>query len=99
MLHGISQRGNLFCLDAQNGKSLWTESLSGRGFGSIVYDGSVFIALTPEGELTVFEPSRTEYNKVASYEVADSEIYAYPIPTGSGIYIKDQDSVTHWGME
>ena len=65
-IYGLSQKGVLFCLDAQDGKTLWTTELGGRGFGSIVDAGSVLLALTPKGELTVFEPSDKEYKKLAS---------------------------------
>ena len=54
-IYGVSQKGVLFCLDAQSGKTPWTTELGGRGFGSIVDAGLVLLALTPQGELTVFQ--------------------------------------------
>jgi len=66
-IYGLSQNGVVFRLDAQGGKTLWTTELGGRGFGSIVDAGSVLLALTPKGELAVFEPSDKEYKKLASY--------------------------------
>ena len=79
-IYGVSQKGVLFCLDAKDGKTLWTTELGGRGFGSIVDAGSVLLALTPKGELTVFEPSDKEYKKVASYKVADDGHLRLPGP-------------------
>jgi hypothetical protein len=69
------------------------------GYGSIVNAGSVLLALTPAGQLTVFEPSDKEFKQIAKYKVADGQTYAYPIPSGNKIYIKDADSVTQWTLE
>ena len=95
-IYGVSQNGVLFCLDAQNGKTLWTTELGGRGFGSIVDAGSVLLALTPKGDLTVFEPSDKEFKKLTGYKVTETETYAYPVPAGKGLFVKDKDAVTLW---
>ncbi len=97
-LYGISQKGDVFCLDAKEGKTLWTSTLGGRDFGSVVDVGPVLLAMTPQGELSVFEPSEKEYKKLASYKVAENEVYATPVPSPNGIYIKDQDSVSLWSF-
>jgi outer membrane protein assembly factor BamB len=98
-IYGLSQNGVLFCLDAQSGKTLWTTELGGRGFGSIVDAGSVLLALTPQGELTVFDPSDKEYKKQTSYKVAPSDTYAYPVPAGKGIFVKETDAVSFWAID
>ena len=98
-IYGVSQNGVIFCLDAKDGKTLWTTELGGRGFGSIVDAGSVLLALTPKGELTVFEPSDKEYKKLASYKVAETETYAYPVPAGKGLFVKDKDAVSFWTID
>jgi outer membrane protein assembly factor BamB len=95
-IYGVSQNGVLFCLDAKDGKTLWTTELGGRGFGSIVDVGSVLLALTPKGELTVFEPSDKEYKKRATCKVAETDTYACPVPAGKGLFVKDKDAVTLW---
>jgi outer membrane protein assembly factor BamB len=98
-IYGLSQNGVVFCLDAQGGKTLWTTELGGRGFGSIVDAGSVLLALTPKGELTVFEPSDKEYKKLAGYKVADTETYAYPVAAGKGLFVKEKDSLSLWTID
>jgi outer membrane protein assembly factor BamB len=98
-IYGVSQRGVLFCLDAQSGKTLWTTELGGRGFGSIVDAGSVLLALTPKGDLTVFEPSDKEFKKVTGYKVTDTDTYAYPVLADKGLFVKDKDSVLFWGVD
>jgi outer membrane protein assembly factor BamB len=97
-IYGVSAKGTLFCLDAKDGKTLWTTELGGRGFASVVDAGSVLLALTPQGELVAFEPSDKEYKKVASYKVG-TDTYAYPIAAGKGLYAKGKEAVTLWGLE
>ena len=70
-----------------------------NGYGSVVDAGSVLMALSPEGQLVVFEPDAKEFKLVASYKVADGGTYAYPIVAGNRIYVKDKDSVTMWTIE
>ena len=98
-IYGLSQRSVLFCLDAKDGKTLWTTELGGRGFGSIVDAGSVLLALTPKGDLTIFEPSDKEFKKLNGYKVADTETYAYPVVAGKGLFVKDKDAVAFWTIE
>jgi outer membrane protein assembly factor BamB len=71
----------------------------GRGYGSIVDAGAVLLALTPNSELVVFEPSATEFKELARYKVAETPTYAYPVASGNRIFVKDQDSVTLWMVE
>ncbi len=100
LMFGLSERNELFCLDTQTGKSLWSHRLEGGrgrgGYGSIVAAGPVLFALTPAAQLVVFKPDRAEFKQVASYKVADGGTYAYPVVTSAGVYIKDRDSVTFW---
>lgn len=100
LIFGLSASDNLYCMKAEDGKTLWTHSMrGGKGYGSIVDAGPVLLALTPAGRLIVFEPSDKEFKEVASYKVADGDTYAYPIVTGNRIFIKDRDSVTLWVIE
>ena len=98
-IYGLSQRSVIFCLDAQSGKTLWTTELGGRGFGSLVDAGSALLALTPKGELIVFEPNDKEYKKLTSYKVAETDTYAYPVPAGKGLFVKDKDAVSFWAVD
>jgi outer membrane protein assembly factor BamB len=100
LLFGLSQRGNLFCINAESGKTAWADPTGGRGgFGSIVDAGSVLLAMTAKNQLTVFEPSEKDYAEVASLKVGDKASYAYPVLAGSRLFVKDQDSVTLWAVE
>lgn len=99
MVFGVSARDNLFCLNSQSGETAWTAPGTGRrGFGSIVDAGPVLVALTPAAQLVVFEPNNKEFKQVSSYKVAESEIYACPVVSGSSIFVKDKDSLTLWNL-
>jgi outer membrane protein assembly factor BamB len=111
-LFGLSQTNQFFCMNAANGKTLWTAPAApaasggggrrgggGGGYGSIVDASSVLLALTPKSELLVLEPSDKEFKQLASYKVADSATYAYPVVSGNRVYVKDQDAVILWTME
>jgi len=99
LLYGLSQKGDLFCLDAKDGKTLWTSPIGAKDFGSVVDAGSVLMAIGTPGELTVFEPGEKEFKKLASYKVAPTEIYACPVPAGNRLFIKDKDSLVRWDID
>jgi outer membrane protein assembly factor BamB len=94
-LYGISQRGNLFCVNARTGAAAWTDAdaKGPRGYGSVVDAGSVLLALTPKSQLYVVQPSDKAYTELASIKVADTPTYAYPVVSGNRVFIRDQDSV------
>ncbi|UCE50701.1 MAG: PQQ-binding-like beta-propeller repeat protein, partial [Phycisphaerales bacterium] len=98
LLFGLSNRSNLFCIDAQTGETAWadTAALGSRGFGSIVGAGSCLIGLTNGSELVVFKPDGKAYSEIKRYKVAETEIYAHPVVAGNRIFIKDQETVTLW---
>jgi outer membrane protein assembly factor BamB len=100
MLYGLTGRDNWFCINAENGQSAWSAPSGGRrGFGSVVDAGPVLLALTPAAQLTVIEPNDKEFKQLASYKVADSDTYAYPIAAGNRLYVKDKDSVVLWSID
>ncbi len=69
------------------------------GYGSIVSAGSVLMGLTPGSELVVYQPNGEEFKELARYKVAETPTYAYPIPVGNRIYVKDQASLTMWSLK
>ncbi len=73
--------------------------MGSRGYGSIVDVGPALLGLTPAGELVAFQPQADAFKELARYKVADSGTYAYPVPAGNAIYVKDQDSLTRWSLE
>ena len=95
LLFGLSNRNNLFCINAQTGKTAWTDSTArGRGgFGAIVDAGFCLLALPSDSELLVFKPSDKQYEELARIKVAETATHAYPVISGNRMFVKDQDSV------
>lgn len=107
LLYGMTQRYELFCINAQNGQTAWaTELPQGAGGGgrgpataSIVDVGSALVILTPNGELAAFEPSDKAYKELARIKVADTATHAQPVLSGHRVFIKDKDSVMLLALE
>ncbi len=94
-LFGLSDRGNLFCVDAKTGKTAWIDqtSLDRGGFGPMIGAGSCLMVLPSSAELTVFKPSSGAYAELAKIKLSDTPIYAHPVIAGNRIIIKDQETV------
>jgi outer membrane protein assembly factor BamB len=107
LMFGLSEPNDVFCIDVQTGKSLWSQRLGGgggggrgrSGYGSIIAAGTVLFALTPTAQLVVFKPDRAAFEQIASYKVGTGGTYAYPVVTSKGVYIKDFDSVSFWTLK
>ncbi len=95
LLFGLSDKGNLYCLDAKTGKTAWTDTTARdrQGFTSIVDGGSCLLALPSSSEMVVFKPDGKQYAEVAKIKVSATAIYAHPVLAGNRIFIKDADAV------
>ena len=97
LLYGLSDRGSLFCLNAQTGKTAWADTATRKdNFGSIVGAGPVIFGLPSDAQLVVFKPSDKEYAEVARFKLAETPIYAHPVISGNRIFIRDQETVALW---
>lgn len=101
LLFGMSNRGNLYCLNAKTSQAAWTDetSLDRSGFGAIVDVGSCLLALPSSADLIVYKPDGGQYSEIARYKVADTPVYTYPIVSGNRIFIKDQESLAMFTIE
>ena len=99
LLFGLSNQGNLYCINAKTGQTAWTDDTQrGRGgFGSIVSAGSCLIAQSSENELLVLNPSVEGFSEFIGcgsvVKLSDTPTYAHPVVTSNRIFIKDQDTV------
>ena len=100
-LYGLSDKSNLYAMNAQNGQAGWTDAAKrGMGnFGAVLDAGSCIMALPSNSELIVFKPSEKEYAELAKIKVAETPTYAHPVISGSRIFVRDQDSVILWTIE
>jgi len=95
MLFGLSERnsGQLFCLDAKNGQSLWTGPPRLESSASIINAGSVWLVLTTRGQLLVVKPSNKSYEQIAKYQVSESRTWAHPVFLGDRILVRDDQTL------
>lgn len=97
VLYGYNN--GFFCANAQTGATLWTDDAR-RGQSAALLDaGSVILALTLNGELAAFRPSKTEYTEFARLKVSSTETWAHPVVAGHRIFVKDNDMVGLWTIE
>jgi len=92
-LFGLSDRGKLFCMNAETGKTAWIDDTDYKNFGSILDAGSIMLALPSNSELIVFKPDSKEFTEVAHINVADTPTYAHPVIAGKSIFVKDEESL------
>jgi outer membrane protein assembly factor BamB len=100
-LYGFTEkrRGSVFCLDARDGKLLWTDEGRQGDNASLVLAGRHLLALTTEGELLVIPASPSGYGVAAAYEVAGTPTWAHPAVVGNRILVKDQTSLAAWAIQ
>ncbi len=99
-LYGNDARfGYIFCLDASNGETCWTDTTKLNRFATTYDLGEVILSLTANRYMVIFEPNPEAYVEKAKYIVADSDIYASPVVANDKFYIKDQESLICWGLE
>ena len=100
LLFGLSNRGNLYCINAQDGKTAWTDAARhGRGFAAILDAGSVILALPSTSELIAFKPSGKQYEELARIKVADTPTYSHPVIAGNRVFVRDQATVAMLAFE
>lgn len=99
LLFGISDRSNLYCLDTRTGEVQWIDDTRHERFGAIVNASSALFALTSNGKLTVYESSGVRYKELAQYQLSESPTYAYPIVSGSRVYVQNQETLTAWTLK
>ena len=100
LLFGLTDKGNLFCLNAKTGQTAWTDATRrGGAFAAVLDAGSVLLALPSNSELLVFKSGDKQYDEVARIKVADSATYAHPVVAGTRIFVRDQETVTLWTVQ
>ena len=99
LLFGLSDKGNLYCLDAKTGQAGWTDSSRLGNFGAVLDAGACLLALPSNSELIAFKPADKAYEELARIKVSDTPVYATPVVAGNRIFVKDQESVALLTLE
>jgi outer membrane protein assembly factor BamB len=94
-LYGFShrKRGQLFCLDAATGKTLWLSEGRQGDNASLVLAGGVVLALLTDGELLVVDAGAAPFKLLEKYTVADSSTWAHLAVVDDGVLVKDERSL------
>lgn len=98
-LYGLTSSGNLFCINAKNGETVWKDDDRSNNFGSIVDAKSVLFALPSTAEFIAYKPNTEQYEELSRVKVSESSTYAHPIISGNRIFTKDEESLTLWTFE
>ena len=100
LLFGFSDRGNLYCINAETGRTAWTDTTQhGRGFAAVLDVGACLVALPSTSELIAFKPVESQYEELARIKVSETPTYAHPVIAGNRIFVKDEDAVTMWTVQ
>jgi outer membrane protein assembly factor BamB len=99
-LFGFShlKKGQIFCLDAATGKTLWTGSPRGGDNAALLASPATLYVLTPDAQLLIAKPTAKSLGEIRRYEVADSATWAHPVVLADGVLIKDLKSLARWGV-
>lgn len=98
VLYGYSNTGSLFCIDALNGQTAWSDTVKHdrSGFAALLDVGPAILALPGSAELVFFDPDKDSYKELARLRISDAATYATPLVTGNRIYIKDENTIALW---
>lgn len=100
-IFGLSHRasGQFFALDAATGKTLWLGPPRQATNTAIVKSGSILFLLNEDGQLIVARSSRTGFEPIRRYTVADSATWAQPAISGRRLFVKDTTTLTLWTVD
>ena len=100
VMFGLTQRnlGQYFALDARTGKLLWTSDGRQAANIAMLRAGNVLFSLEVDGELVVMRTSRTGFEPLHRYQVAEAETWTQPAISGDRIFVKDVSTLTLWAL-
>ena len=100
VLYGLSHlnSGQYFALDLASGMVLWKSDPRQAENAAIVRAGNTIFSLEDDGELVVLKASRTAFDVVRRYTVAESATWAQPTISGNRLYVKDVSTLALWTL-
>jgi outer membrane protein assembly factor BamB len=101
LLFGLSHRksGQLFCVDAATGKTLWQNAGRMGDNGALLLAGSLLLLLNDHGQLLVIRPTNVSLELLKQYQVADSPTWAHPVLLENRLLVKDKTTLTSWSLK
>ena len=100
LLIGMAQRntGQYFGVDMKSGKILWTSEPRQGAKSALQRAGNLIFILESDGELVVARESKTAFDVVKRYKVAEAETWSQPAISGNRIFVKDVSTLTLWTL-
>lgn len=97
-LYGLSHRasGQYFALDTATGQVLWLGPPRQAANTAVAKAGQLLFLLNDDAELIVARASRSAFEAIKRYVVADSATWAQPAISGNRIFVKDVSALTLW---
>ncbi|HXV64874.1 MAG TPA: PQQ-binding-like beta-propeller repeat protein, partial [Vicinamibacteria bacterium] len=101
MLFGLSHlnSGQYFGLDLDSGRVLWVSDPRQAENAAIVRAGDLIFSLEDDAELVVVRNSRSGFEPVKRYEVAQSATWAQPTISGKRLFVKDVSTLALLALE
>jgi outer membrane protein assembly factor BamB len=85
--------GQYIAVDAKTGKTLWTSEGRQATNTSLQKAGTLVFSLEDDGELVVLRSSRTDFEPVKRYKLAEAATWTQPVISGNRLFIKDVSSL------
>lgn len=98
-LYGFTDTRKIYCLNAADGQTAWTDIAIHSDFATLVDCGSVLIGLPSTGNLVIFKPESKAYTEVAKYKVSETAVYSFPIVAGDKIFVKDAENLVMYSIK
>lgn len=97
-LFGLSTRnaGQYFAVDATSGKTLWQSPERQAAQAALLSAGDLLFSLEDDGELVVLRASKSAFEPLRRYKLADTETWTAPVISGSRFFVKDQSTLALW---
>lgn len=101
MLYGFSvkKKGQFFCLDLRDGKTLWTSEGREGENASVLSAGEQIFILTDDAKLIVAGVGGKSFEELRRYQVAESPTWAHPVVLGGQLLVKDAETLALWSFE
>ena len=98
VLFGMTTKnsGQYFAVDAKTGKTLWTSEGRQGQHAAIARAGDLLLSLEDDGELVVARNSKTAFEPIHRYKVADAATWTQASYSGNRIFVKDVSSLALW---
>jgi outer membrane protein assembly factor BamB len=87
-LYGHGQSKNFFCVDARDGKLLWSQNGFGKEYSSTLAVGDKLLVLTDLGELILIAADPTKYTELGRVQIC-GKTWSFPAYSGGRLYVRE----------